>query len=90
MTENDEDYQYQKERERELQAERVRQQRIREKAPGMRSKNNRAGEIDGARLQNYSFRTLSITKGFFLITAVLEQVKDGWEFVIDPDVCHIL
>jgi hypothetical protein len=59
MTENDEDYQYQKERERELQAEKVRQQRIREKAPGMRSKNNRAGEIDGAGLQNYSFRTLS-------------------------------
>jgi exocyst complex component 4 len=59
MTENGEDYQYQKERERELQAERVRQQRIREKAPGMRSRNNRAGEIDGARLQNYSFRTLS-------------------------------
>jgi len=90
MTENDEDYQYQKERERELQAERVRQQRIREKAPGMRSKNNRAGEIDGAVYKIILSVRFPITKGFFIITAVLEQVKDGWEFVIDPDVCHIL
>ncbi|KAJ3508842.1 hypothetical protein NLJ89_g5535 [Agrocybe chaxingu] len=60
----DEDYQYRRERELELEAEMARQQRIQERAPGLRSKGSkRAGEID----------------------AVLDQVKDGWEFVIDPN-----
>ena len=45
---DDDDYQYQRERELELAAEQSRQQRIRERAPGMRSRGNtRAGEIDG-------------------------------------------
>lgn len=43
----EEDTQYQRERQLELEAERARQQRIREKAPGMRSRGTRAGEIDG-------------------------------------------
>lgn len=49
IMENEEDYQHQTERERELQAEKVRQQRIRDKAPGMKNKITKAGEIDGAR-----------------------------------------
>ncbi|KAF8167728.1 exocyst complex component sec8 [Crassisporium funariophilum] len=62
-TQDDEDYNYQTERELEIEAEKARQQRIRDKAPGIRGRNTRGGEID----------------------AVLDQVKDGWEFVIDPD-----
>jgi exocyst complex component 4 len=38
---------FQQERERELESERARQQRIRDKAPGLRSKGNKVGEIDG-------------------------------------------
>lgn len=45
--EEGESYHFQQERERELEAERARQQRIREKAPGLRSKGTKIGEIDG-------------------------------------------
>ena len=45
--EEGESYHFQQERERELDAERARQQRIRDKAPGLRSKSTKAGEIDG-------------------------------------------
>jgi exocyst complex component 4 len=38
---------FQQERERDLEAERARQQRIRDKAPGLRSKGAKVGEIDG-------------------------------------------
>ncbi|KAJ7786127.1 exocyst complex component sec8 [Mycena metata] len=58
------DDEYQRERREEMEAERQRQQRIRDKAPGRRVNGKaRAGDID----------------------AVLDQVKDGWEFVVDPD-----
>ncbi|KAH9486575.1 putative exocyst complex component sec8 [Psilocybe cubensis] len=63
QTEDSEEYNYQRERELEIEAEKARQQRIRDRAPGIRRGNTRAGEID----------------------AVLDQVKDGWEFVIDPN-----
>ncbi|KAF8973579.1 exocyst complex component sec8 [Flammula alnicola] len=64
QTGDDDDYNYQRERELEIEAEKARQQRIRDRAPGIRSKGStRGGEID----------------------AVLDQVKDGWEFVIDPN-----
>ncbi|KAF8913032.1 exocyst complex component sec8 [Gymnopilus junonius] len=62
--EDSDEYYYKQEREREIEAERARQQRIRDRAPGIRVKGSmRGGEID----------------------AVLDQVKDGWEFVIDPN-----
>ncbi|KAG5647569.1 hypothetical protein DXG03_008922 [Asterophora parasitica] len=55
---------YQTERQNEVEAEKARQQRIRDKVPGRRANGKaRAGDID----------------------AVLDQVKDGWEFIIDPD-----
>lgn len=85
--EDEEDAQYQRERELALEAERARQQRIREKAPGMRSKGARAGEIDGTPSSYSSFTQLKCSSRF---SVVLEQVKDGWEFVIDPDVCPYL
>ncbi|KAK7064373.1 Sec8 exocyst complex component-specific domain-containing protein [Favolaschia claudopus] len=60
----EDDYQRERERREELEAERARQQRIRDKAPGRRVNGKaRAGDID----------------------AVLDQVKDGWEFVVDPE-----
>ncbi|KAG6860246.1 hypothetical protein C0995_013739 [Termitomyces sp. Mi166 len=55
---------YQTERQNAIEAEKARQQRIRDKVPGRRTNRKaRAGDID----------------------AVLDQVKDGWEFIIDPD-----
>ncbi|GLB35982.1 putative vacuolar-sorting protein 54, of GARP complex [Lyophyllum shimeji] len=64
MTNGSDEMQYQTERQNEMEAEKVRQQRIRDKVPGRRVNGKaRAGDID----------------------AVLEQVKDGWEFIIDPD-----
>ncbi|KDR85374.1 hypothetical protein GALMADRAFT_234199 [Galerina marginata CBS 339.88] len=64
MPDDSDDYYYKRERELEIEAEKARQQRIRDRAPGIRTRGNtRAGEID----------------------AVLDQVKDGWEFVIDPN-----
>jgi len=45
--EEGESYHLQQERERELEAERARQQRIRDKAPGVRGKSTKVGEIDG-------------------------------------------
>ncbi|KAJ7783589.1 exocyst complex component sec8 [Mycena maculata] len=59
-----EEMEYQRERREEMEAEKLRQQRIRDKAPGRRLNGKaRAGDID----------------------AVLDQVKDGWEFVVDPE-----
>lgn len=46
QTEDDEDYQYKRERELEIEAEKGRQQRIRDRAPGVR-RDTRGGEIDG-------------------------------------------
>ncbi|KAJ6574932.1 Sec8 exocyst complex component-specific domain-containing protein [Mycena capillaripes] len=61
---NDSEDDYQRERREEVEAEKLRQQRIRDKAPGRRVNGKaRAGDID----------------------AVLDQVKDGWEFVVDPE-----
>ena len=31
-----------------------------------------------------------VPNDFLILLAVLEQVKDGWEFVIDPNVSKIL
>lgn len=70
-----------KEREREIEAERARQQRIRDKAPGLRS--TKGGEIDGM-FHVHPFPCIDIPP---IVLAVLERVKDGWEFIIDPDVC---
>ncbi|KAJ7102110.1 exocyst complex component sec8 [Mycena belliarum] len=59
-----EEVDYQRERREEMEAEKLRQQRIRDKTPGRRVNGKaRAGDID----------------------AVLDQVKDGWEFVVDPE-----
>ncbi|KAG6821359.1 hypothetical protein H0H93_014156 [Arthromyces matolae] len=56
------------ERQTAIDAEKARQQRIRDKVPGRRTTGKaRTGDID----------------------AVLEQVKDGWEFIIDPDFNHV-
>ncbi|TFK77269.1 hypothetical protein BDN72DRAFT_784268 [Pluteus cervinus] len=61
---DEDDLEYQRERQNEINAERARQQRIRDRVPGKRINGKaRAGDID----------------------AVLDQVKDGWEFVVDPD-----
>ncbi|KAJ7071200.1 exocyst complex component sec8 [Mycena amicta] len=64
----DEETEYRRERREEMEAEKLRQQRIRDKAPGRRPNGKaRAGDID----------------------AVLDQVKDGWEFVVDSEFNHV-
>ena len=48
VPEDSDEYYYKQEREREIEAEKVRQQKIRERAPGIRTKGStRGGEIDG-------------------------------------------
>ncbi|KAK7468709.1 exocyst subunit [Stygiomarasmius scandens] len=60
----EDEVEYQRERRNDIEAEKSRQQRIREKAPGRRPNHKaRAGDID----------------------AILDQIKDEWEFVVDPD-----
>lgn len=81
QTEDSEEYSYQRERELEIEAEKARQQRIRDRAPGIRRGNTRAGEIDGTSPAMYL-----VNNSRFPLQAVLDQVKDGWEFVIDPNV----
>ncbi|KAF8917620.1 Sec8 exocyst complex component-specific domain-containing protein [Mucidula mucida] len=64
MTNGSDDFDYQRERREELEAERIRQQKIREKVPGRRTNGRaRTGDID----------------------AILDQIRDDWAFVIDPD-----
>lgn len=64
MTNGSDDFEYERQRREEQEAERVRQQRIRDRAPGRRANGRaRPGDID----------------------AVLDQVKEDWEFVCDPD-----
>ncbi|KAG5635065.1 hypothetical protein H0H81_012546 [Sphagnurus paluster] len=64
MTNGSDEIDHQIERQNEIEAEKARQQRIRDKVPGRRLNGKvRAGDID----------------------AVLDQVQDGWEFVVDPD-----
>ncbi|KAL0071792.1 exocyst subunit [Marasmius tenuissimus] len=61
---DDDDAEYRREKREEREAENLRQQRIREKAPGRRTNGRtRPGDID----------------------AILDQIKDEWEFVVDPD-----
>ncbi|KAK0465001.1 exocyst complex component sec8 [Desarmillaria tabescens] len=64
MTNGSDDLEYQKEKRVEMEAEKARQQRIRDKVPGWKVNGKaRAGDID----------------------AVLDQIRDEWAFVIDPD-----
>ncbi|SJL05584.1 uncharacterized protein ARMOST_08941 [Armillaria ostoyae] len=64
MTNGSDDLEYQREKRAEMEAEKTRQQRIRDKVPGRRVNGKaRAGDID----------------------AVLDQIRDEWAFVIDPD-----
>ncbi|KAF7306760.1 Sec8 exocyst complex component specific domain-containing protein [Mycena indigotica] len=68
MTNDSEEMDYQRERRQEIEAEKLKQQRIRDKAPGRKpTGKTRLGDID----------------------AVLDQVKDGWEFVVDPEFNHV-
>ncbi|KAF5374943.1 hypothetical protein D9758_000454 [Tetrapyrgos nigripes] len=64
MTNDSEDPEYERERRNDREAEKVRQQRIKERATGRKpNQRARAGDID----------------------AILDQIKDEWEFVIDTD-----
>lgn len=81
MTNGSDDYDYQRERREEMEAERIRQQRIREKVPGRRVNGKaRAGDIDGACCPQ-SQRYLSHGAA-----AILDQIREEWEFVIDDNV----
>lgn len=83
MTNGSDDMEYQIERQNEIEAEKARQQRIREKVPGRRINGKaRAGDIDGEPCGLPFLLRLHLN----LNPAVLDQVKDGWEFIIDPDV----
>ncbi|KIY62642.1 exocyst complex component sec8 [Cylindrobasidium torrendii FP15055 ss-10] len=63
-TNGSDDFEYYKEKQAEKEAEQLRQQRIREKAPGRRMNGKaKAGDID----------------------AVLDQIREEWEFVIDTE-----
>jgi exocyst complex component 4 len=82
MTNGSDDMDYQREREQAREEERARQRRIQNKAPGRRTNERvRPGDIDG---QLPLYPTLICSS--FVALAVLDQVKDGWEFVIDPEV----
>ncbi|KAJ3554644.1 hypothetical protein NM688_g3000 [Phlebia brevispora] len=62
----DDDYleaEYEKEKEKELAIQQVRQRRLRERMPGRKATETKAGDID----------------------AVLDEIKDEWEMVINPD-----
>ncbi|KII94197.1 hypothetical protein PLICRDRAFT_171865 [Plicaturopsis crispa FD-325 SS-3] len=64
MTNGSDDMEYEREKRKAMEAEKLRQQKIRDRAPGRRTNGKaRAGDID----------------------AILDQIKDEWEFVIDPD-----
>jgi hypothetical protein len=91
MTNESEDREYEIERQNELQAEKVRQQRIRDKVPGRRTNGKaRAGDIDG----QYSLVLVTMAhRDCYMLTsllAILDQVRDEWDFIIDPDVRLLL
>lgn len=85
MTDGSDVTEYQNERQNEIEADKARQRRIRDRVPGRRVNGNvRAGDIDGVAYMSHVLLTHSdIT---ILFQAVLDQVKDGWEFIVDPDV----
>ncbi|KAG6855659.1 hypothetical protein H0H87_012345 [Tephrocybe sp. NHM501043] len=83
MTSDTDDLDFQTERQTEIEAERARQQRIRDKVPGRRTNGKAgAGDIDGMCCVPFVLSSSSIFNAYI---AVLDQVKDGWEFIIDPD-----
>ncbi len=60
MTNGSDDLEYQKEKRAEMEAEKARQQRIRDKVPGRRVNGKaRAGDIDGVSLHNILFQSLN-------------------------------
>lgn len=73
-----------KERATELQEERRRQIKIQERAPGRTTdwRKKPAGDIDG--MSGLFTRHVELISVYLL--AVLDQVKDDWSFVVDPDV----
>jgi exocyst complex component 4 len=88
MAERSRDLEYEREKAQEAETHRQRQQRINDRAPGKRLNGRaRPGDIDGM------FTTLprSDIWAYSLICfasrlAVLDQIKEQWEFVIDPEV----
>jgi exocyst complex component 4 len=80
---NGSDDDYQQQRQEEFEAERLRQQRIQKKI--IKKKGNaKAGDIDG----ELSHSPISPLWYSPLIrpSAVLDQIKDGWQFMIERDV----
>lgn len=84
----DGDDEWEEERRREARAEQERQKRIRAKAPGRRVNGKaKAGDIDGVYLDSFDSESEWVLS---IVIAVLDQIKDEWEFVIDPDVRPVL
>jgi len=82
MTNGSDDFEYQREREREAEAERIRQQRIQERVPGRRTgTRTRTGDIDGASCIPIELNPIAND-----FTAVLDRVREDWEFVVDENV----
>lgn len=89
---NEADEDFEKERRAEVERQKVRQERIRDRIPGRRVTGKaKAGDIDGKSFSQRNKYTVPgfgklATKSLCTFTAVLDEIKDEWEFVIDPDV----
>jgi exocyst complex component 4 len=78
------DVEYEREKQREMAIQMDRQKRIKEKVPGRKATKPRAGDIDG------ESHTLHIQHHLNLRIAVLDEIKDEWEIVTNPDVsCYV-
>lgn len=81
---------YELERRSEVEREKARQERIKERMPYRKpTAKGKTGEIDGQfkALISYSSRTRPQFTECTL--AILDQIRDEWEFVIDPDVSMV-
>jgi exocyst complex component 4 len=92
MTNGSEDTTYEREKKREREKEMMRQERIRERMPGRKATGKaKAGDIDGECFDHICWYCSFVC--WKCILAILDQIKDEWEFVTDPDVrrrfcCH--
>jgi exocyst complex component 4 len=87
MTNGSQQMEYERERQKEVETHKIRQQRIQEKAPGRRTNGRaRTGDIDGEIIPQSKIFLSLLSTILCCITAVLDQIKDEWEFVNDPDV----
>lgn len=89
MSNDDGPDEYEEQRRKEKEEQRARQMRIKEKVPGRRTTGKaKAGDIDGKCLSSssYRFHLCRTSVELTFIIAVLDEIKDEWTVVTDPDV----